>query len=173
LKPHERHRAGGPKKVSVALVTVSTSRYAAKRLGKEWTDESRDVALREMARLGYKVVRTELVSDVKPMIRREVRRFLAGSGDVLVFMGGTGISSRDVTIETVRPLFDKELEGFGELVRLVGHRKIGAAAFLSRATAGVAKGKLVLCLPGSPGAARDALRAFGREIPHALFIARS
>lgn len=107
------------------------------------------------------------------MIREEVKRFLAGKCDVLVLMGGTGVSGRDVTIETVRPLLEKELDGFGELLRQVGYRKIGAAAMLTRATAGVARGKLVLCLPGSPGAVRDALRAFGGELPHALFVARS
>jgi molybdopterin adenylyltransferase len=173
LKPHERHRESGPKEIRVALVTVSTSRYEAKKVGKHWTDESRDVAKDEMSRLGYEVTRAELISDEEPMIKSEAKKFLAGSEDVLVMMGGTGISGRDVTIETVRPIFDKEIEGFGELLRTVSYRKIGPAAFLSRASAGVANGKLILCLPGSPGAARDALRAFGREIPHALFVARS
>lgn len=173
MRPHEKHRAAGPTEISVSLVSVSTSRYEAKRHGRRWTDETRDTALKEIKRLGYKVALTSLISDEPTMIRREAKKFLTGREDVLVFMGGTGVSSRDVTIETVRPLFDKELEGFGELVRQAGFRRIGAAAFLSRATAGVVRGKLILCLPGSPGASRDALREFGKEIPHALFVARS
>ena len=173
MKPHEKHRAKGPKSISVVLITVSTSRYAANRKGERPGDESMEAAKREMTRLGFRVGGTELISDEPAMIRRETRRFLSGREDVLVLMGGTGVSTRDVTIETVRPILEKELDGFGELLRHVGYEKIGAAAMLSRATAGVAKGKLVLCLPGSPGAVKDALRVFGKEIPHALFVARS
>ena len=173
MKAHEKHRASGPRKVSVVLVTVSTSRYSSKQRGEGWKDESREQAEREIARLGYKVARAELVSDEAAMIHGEVRRFLSGRDDVLVLMGGTGVSSRDITVETVRPLLEKELEGFGQLLRQVSYEKIGAAAMLTRATAGVANGKLVFCLPGSPGAVKDALRAFGKEMPHALFVARS
>jgi molybdenum cofactor biosynthesis protein B len=155
------------------LLTVSSSRHAAKERGEEVVDESGEQARKEMARLGYTVSKSGLVSDDPGMIRKEVRGFLSGRSDVLVLMGGTGVSTRDITIETVRPLFEKELEGFGQLLRLISYRKIGAAAALTRATAGVTRGKLVLCLPGSPGAVKDALRAFGREIPHTLFVARS
>lgn len=155
------------------LVTVSTSRYRAKGRGEKWADESGDLAAGEMTRFGYTVSRRGLVSDEKSMIEKEVKKFLQGGNDVLVFMGGTGISSRDVTIEAVKPFFEKEMEGFGELLRSVSYRKVGGAAMLTRATAGVAKGKLILCLPGSPDAAKVGLRTFGKEIPHALFIARS
>lgn len=154
-------------------MTVSTSRYNAKVEGGNSADESGDVAVREISKLGHDVARRELVSDDARMIQSEAEKFLGGSDDVLVFLGGTGVSPRDLTIETVRPFFEKELEGFGELLRSVSFRKLGAAAMLSRATAGVAGGKLFLCLPGSPDAARVALRSFGREIPHVLFVARS
>jgi molybdenum cofactor biosynthesis protein B len=92
--------------------------------------------------------------------------------DVVVLTGGTGLSTTDITIETVRPFFEKEIEGFGEIFRSVSYEKIGAAAALSRATAGVAKGKLVLCLPGSPDAVRTALDLFVGEIPHVLHLAK-
>jgi molybdopterin adenylyltransferase len=173
LKPHEKHRARGPQNLGVVLVTVSTSRYVEKREGRKPRDEAREVAEREVARLGFVLRRAELISDQRRMIRLETEKFLRGRDDVLVLMGGTGVSSRDVTIEAVRPLLEKELEGFGELLRHVGYGKIGAAAALTRATAGVSRGKLVLCLPGSPAAVKDSLRAFGKEIPHALFVARS
>lgn len=173
MKPHEKHRAKGPHHISVVLVTVSTSRYSEKREGKSPRDEAREVAEKEIARLGFGMRRAELISDQRRMIRREAEKFLRGRDDVMVLMGGTGVSSRDVTIETVRPLLEKELEGFGELLRRVGYGKIGAAAMLTRATAGVSRGKLLLCLPGSPAAVGDSLRAFGKEIPHALFVARS
>jgi molybdenum cofactor biosynthesis protein B len=106
------------------------------------------------------------------MIAAEARDFLAGEGDVLAFVGGTGVSKTDVTVEAVRPLFEKELEGFGELLRSSSYERIGAAAMLSRATAGVAKGKVILCIPGSPDAVEQAFEVFGTELPHVLSVAR-
>ena len=173
MKPHEKHRALGLKKVRAVVVTISTSKFDAKTAGRKFTDESGDTAKRELARAGISVSRRELVSDEAPMIREEMRKFLAGREDVLVYVGGTGISPRDITVETVLPFLEKELQGFGEMLRSASFRKVGAAAVLTRATAGVVKGRLVLCLPGSPDASGTALRLFGKELPHALFVARS
>ena len=75
-------------------------------------------------------------------------------------------------LAVVRPLFEKEIEGFGEIFRSVSYERIGAAAALSRATAGVARGKVVLCLPGSPDAVSTALELFVGEIPHVLRLTR-
>jgi molybdenum cofactor biosynthesis protein B len=119
------------------------------------------------------VVQRALVPDDAKLLRSTVSRALRGeSFDVIVLTGGTGVSTTDVTIETVRPLFEKEIEGFGEIFRSVSFQRIGAAAALSRATAGVAKGKVVLCLPGSPDAVRTALELFVGEIPHVLHLTR-
>jgi molybdenum cofactor biosynthesis protein B len=106
------------------------------------------------------------------MIRREVKGFLRGRYDLLLLTGGTGLSPRDITIEIVRPFFEKEIDGFGELLRRLGYDEIGSAAMLSRATAGVAAGKVIVCMPGSPNGVRTAMRAFVGEFPHMLFIAR-
>ncbi|MDG6900649.1 MAG: MogA/MoaB family molybdenum cofactor biosynthesis protein [Nitrososphaerota archaeon] len=171
--PHEKHRSSGSGQIAVVVVTVSTSRYASKQQGGKADDESGDVAARELGRLGHRLARRELISDEPSMIRSEVERFLKGEDDVLVFLGGTGVSKRDVTIESARPFFEKELDGFGELLRSASFKKVGAASVLTRATAGVASGKLILCLPGSPDAAATALKSFGKEMPHALFVARS
>jgi molybdenum cofactor biosynthesis protein B len=114
-----------------------------------------------------------LIPDDAKLLRSNVSRALRRADlDVIVLTGGTGVSTTDVTIETVRPLFEKEMEGFGELFRSVSYQRIGAAAALSRATAGVAKGKLIMCLPGSPDAVGTALEMFVGEIPHALHLAR-
>ena len=75
----------------------------------------------------------------------------------IIVNGGTGIAARDSTIEAVRVLLDKELEGFGELFRYLSYQEIGSAAFLSRAMAGIAAGKIVVALPGSPDACRLAM----------------
>ena len=119
------------------------------------------------------VVKRALVPDDAKLLRSTVSRALREKNlDVIVLTGGTGVSTTDVTIETVRPLFEKEIEGFGEIFRSVSYQRIGVAAALSRATAGVAKGKVILCLPGSPDAVRTALELFMGEIPHVLHLAR-
>ena len=130
------------------------------------------MAAEEAARAGHQVVRRSLVSDDSTMIREALKMFLSGKNDVLLFAGGTGLSPRDITVETVRPFFEKELEGFGELVRRLGYDEVGTAAALTRATAGVASGKLIVCMPGSPGGVRTAMKAFAREFAHMVFIAK-
>jgi len=172
MKPHEEHRRAAHRRLKVVIVTVSTSRYEKKRTGTGFSDEAGDVAAEETRRARHKVMRRELVSDDAAMLRKEVKRFLAGKDDVLLFTGGTGLSPRDITVETVRPFFDKELEGFGELLRRLGYDEIGSSAILTRATAGVARGKLIACMPGSPGGVRTAMRAFVDEFPHIVFIAQ-
>lgn len=154
------------------MVTVSSSRYASKLLGKEPGDESGDVAQKRIKALGHRVLRRVLVSDDARAIAAEARDFLAGEGDVLAFLGGTGVSKTDVTVEAVKPLFEKELEGFGELLRSSSFARIGAAAMLSRATAGVANSKVILCIPGSPDAVKQAFDVFGAELPHLVSVAR-
>ena len=156
------------------MVTVSTSRYdrqAKEKLPVD--DESGDLAQRIIEGAKGVVVGRTLVPDDAKLLGRTVSRALReGNLDVIVLTGGTGVSTTDVTIETVRPLFEKEIEGFGEIFRSVSYQRIGVAAALSRATAGVAKGKLVMCLPGSPDAVRTALELFVGEIPHVLHLAR-
>jgi molybdenum cofactor biosynthesis protein B len=172
MKPHEEHRKDAERHLKVVIVTVSTSRYEKKAEGRPFTDEAGDVAVEETRGAGHLVTRRVMISDDRAMIRREASAFLSGEEDVLLFAGGTGLAANDVTVETVRPFFEKELEGFGELVRRLGYDEVGAAAALTRATAGVAKGKLIACMPGSPDGVRTAMRAFVKEFPHMVFIAR-
>lgn len=136
-------------------------------------DESGDLAQELIeANMGV-VVERSLVPDDAKLIRRTISLALTEKKlDVIVLTGGTGVSTTDVTIETVRPLLEKEIEGFGEIFRSVSYQRIGVAAALSRATAGVAKGKVVLCLPGSPDAVGTALELFMGEIPHVLHLSR-
>lgn len=155
------------------VITVSTSRYRAKVRGKPWSDESGDVAQELVERTGGKVVRREMVPDDSKMLRKAVSTSLRRAGvDAIVLTGGTGVSKTDITIETVRPMFEKEIEGFGEILRSESFRRIGAPAALSRATAGVSAGKVVMCLPGSPDGVRTALELFLAEVPHILHLAR-
>jgi len=139
--------------------------------GSEYTDESGDLAARLILEAGHMVDNRRLVPDEKNLIRRAVKEFLETGAHTLVFIGGTGVSPSDVTVETVVPFFEKELTGFGELLRNVSYQTIGSAALLTRATAGTARGKLIVCLPGSPEGVETALRSFISEFPHIVSIA--
>jgi molybdopterin adenylyltransferase len=156
------------------VVTVSTSRYRRKDKGRNpVTDESGDVAQESVERAGGLVVGRRLVPDEAKMLRSVVSAALREERvDVVVLTGGTGVSTTDITVETVRPLFEKEIEGFGEIFRFVSFQKIGPAAALSRATAGVSRGKVIMCLPGSPEGVRTALELFLGEVPHVLHLAK-
>jgi len=173
MNPHEVHRSRGPSRLRFRIVTVSSSRFGMKERGEKFADEGGDVAEAEVQKAGYVVSGRALISDERVMIRREARQFLSGKDDVLLFTGGTGVSKRDLTIETVRPLLEKEIPGFGELFRRISFDSVGAASMISRAMAGVAKGKMLVCLPGSPRAVETALESTLSEFPHVLYVARS
>lgn len=171
----ETHRKAAPKGgMGYYVVTVSSSRYREKNeTGGPVKDESGSVAREMIARSGDSVVGGELISDDSELLTAALATGLKNPKvDVILFTGGTGVSSTDVTIETIRPSFEKEIDGFGELLRAISYRKIGPAAALTRATAGTLRGKLVLCLPGSPDAVKTALRMFIREVPHVIYLAR-
>jgi molybdenum cofactor biosynthesis protein B len=146
------HRKLAPHRLRVHIVTVSTSRYSMMKRGESYTDESGEAAEKETKKAGHTVTGRGIISDDARMLRKEVKSFLSGDDDVLIFTGGTGV---------------------GELFRRLSYDEVGSAAVLSRATAGVAGGKLIVCLPGSPGAVRTALAAFIGEFPHVLYVARS
>jgi len=108
------------------------------------------------------------------MIQKTIRGMLDSSEiDAIITSGGTGITPSDVTIEAVAPLLEKELPGFGELFRHLTYQDIGSAALMSRAIGGVAKGKAVFCLPGSPHAVKLCLeRLILPETAHIVLHAR-
>src|SRR2546422_3830238 len=139
--------------------------------GSEYKDESGDLAAGLIVEAGHKVGNRTLLPDEKVMIRRVVQDFLKSGAHVLVLIGGTGVSRSDGTVETVVPFFEKELTGFGELLRNISYQTIGSAAMLTRATAGTAKGKLILCLPGSPEAVETAIKNLISEFPHIVSVA--
>jgi molybdenum cofactor biosynthesis protein B len=106
---------------------------------------------------GHTVTDRQIVKDDVAAIRRVVKAWAKRDDiDAIISTGGTGLTGRDVTIEAMRPLFEKEIEGFSTLFHMVSFPKIGTSTVQSRATAGVMKGKYVFCLPGSPGACKDA-----------------
>lgn len=155
------HKQRAPTRLRFAIVTMSDSRDRAH-------DASGD-ALAELAKAaGHEVALRSLVRDEPSAIREAFEAALAEPGvQVVVGTGGTGLAPRDVTPETVRLLFERDLPGFGELFRMLSWQEVGSAAMASRAEAGVANGRLVFLLPGSTKACRLAMeRLILPEAPH-------
>ena len=136
--------------LGIAVLTVSDSRTEA-------TDQS-GALLRDRAEgAGHQVLAKERVADDIYQIRAVLSRWIADSQiQVVLVTGGTGVTGRDSTPEAVLPLFDKQIEGFGELFRRLSFQEIGTATIQSRALAGLANATFVFCLPGSRGACRTA-----------------
>jgi len=135
--------------VRIAVLTVSDTRTPE-------TDKSGNVLAERIAEAGHALSQRKIVKDDVRAIRAQVRQWLKRSDvDVIISTGGTGLTGRDVTVEAMRALFEKEIEGFGVAFHMISFQKIGVSTVQSRATAGVAKGKYIFCLPGSPGACRD------------------
>lgn len=139
-KSHPHHEISD---VSFGVVTVSSSRTLE-------TDESGDALVERIEADGKEVTVRELVADEGSAIATTVERIAARDDvDAIVTTGGTGLSPEDVTVEAVRPLFDREIPGFGELFRVLSYDDVGPSAMLSRAHAGIVDGVPVFCLPGS------------------------
>jgi molybdenum cofactor biosynthesis protein B len=151
----KKHKAEAPKKLRFAIFTVSTSRYQQQKKGEQVEDVSGDLIESLLKNAEHAVSFRKLISDDKIMIEKGMRNVLVSVDvDAVVFCGGTGIAPSDITIETVSPFLEKVLPGFGEIFRRLSYDEIGSAALMSRAVAGVAKGKAFFCLPGSPDAVR-------------------
>ena len=156
-KPVENHRLKAPKSLRYAVFVVSSSRYEAVVHGKSYSDETGDIAVDLIKRSGNEVTTREIVPDEREAISSKVKQS-AGRVDVVLLCGGTGLHPKDLTPEVVRPLFEKEIQGFGELFRGLSYREVGPAAMLSRASAGMIHGTAVFCLPGSPKGVELALK---------------
>jgi len=149
----KKHKAEAPKKLRFSIIMCSTSRYTQVKKGEKILDPSGDLIESSLRKAGQTVVFRKVVSDDPTMIAEDMKDIICRSDvDSVIFCGGTGVAPSDVTIETVTPFLDKTLPGFGEIFRHLSYGEIGSAAVLSRAIAGIAKGKAIFCIPGSPNA---------------------
>jgi molybdopterin adenylyltransferase len=148
---HIEHKAQAPRSVGCYVLTVSDSRTEETDMGGR--------AIGDLLRAaGHEVVGRTIVPDDPDLVRKTIVRQLANpSVQVIITTGGTGITSRDSTYEAIDRLLDKRLEGFGELFRMLSYHDIGPAAMMSRACAGLARGKIIIALPGSEAAVRLAM----------------
>lgn len=131
----------------VALVTVSDTRTPSSDANRRFLEDA-------LARAGHQVVDYRLITDDAEAVAATVEELAAGSAQVQIWNGGTGIAPRDTTVDVLNSCLEKVLPGFGEIFRVLSYEQVGAAAILSRAVAGVYRRSVVICLPGSPAAVR-------------------
>ncbi len=136
--------------VRFAVLAVSDSRTLK-------DDRSGATLAERIEGAGHILADRAITTDDEGKIRKLVKKWLKDKKvDVIITTGGTGFTGRDVTPDAIEPLFDKRMEGFAAVFHKISYDKIGTSTIQSRATAGLANGKFVFCLPGSPGACKDA-----------------
>ena len=135
--------------VTIAIMTVSDTRTVA-------DDRSGDTLAARVLDAGHFLAARTIIQDDAGLIETQLRAWIAAPGiDCVITTGGTGITGRDVTPEAFDRVLDKQIEGFGELFRMLSYQKIGTSTIQSRAIGGVASGTYLVALPGSPGAVKD------------------
>ena len=134
--------------LNAAVITISDTRTEA-------DDASGDYLAEALLHEGHKILYRKIVRDDRYVLRAVFSKLIADEGiNVILSTGSTGLTGRDVAPEALEPLFDKTIEGFGEVFRSVSIKDVGAATIQSRAFAGVANGTVIFCMPGSPNACR-------------------
>jgi len=134
----------------IAVLTVSDTRD-------EKDDKSGAVLASMIAEAGHQLADKDIVTDDEKKIRKKVRKWIKDPEvDVVITTGGTGFSARDVTPEAVQPLFDKEIDGFSTIFHMLSYATVGTSTVQSRACGGMAGETFIFCVPGSPGACKDA-----------------
>jgi molybdenum cofactor biosynthesis protein B len=148
---YHEHKEHSVQNVSCAVITTSDSRT-------EKDDESGKLIKQRLTDNGHKVAYYTILKNEATIIKQKVEELLRRDDvQVIITGGGTGLSKRDVTVNTIAPMLEKQLDGFGELFRQLTYQEIGTGSIMSRAIAGVAGGKVIICIPGSIGAATLAM----------------
>ena len=161
---HQQHEQMAPQSLAVAVITVSDTRTPE-------TDSGGQAVIDHLLAAGHQLHSRHIIRD-EPQPMRELLLNLAAELDLraILLTGGTGISRRDQTYETVSALLEKPLPGYGELFRQLSYAEIGPAAILSRATGGVLRGKIVITMPGSPNGVKLAMEKI--IVPQLRHLAR-
>lgn len=154
-----QHQKDSSKEITCGVITLSDSRKSKKAdlSGKHISNE---------IEARYALKERKLIPDEKDDLINAIEDMISDDIDVILTTGGTGLDSRDITVETVESLFEKKLDGFGEIFRMKSYEEIGSAALLSRATAGIYKKSIIFSMPGSPNAVKTALDIIIDELPH-------
>lgn len=164
MSSREHQQKAGQDAVGAAIVTVSDTRTPE-------TDQNRHYLEKRLAELGHTTAAYRLIRDEPEQVAATLDELAALPGvQIILFNGGTGIAPRDTTYDVISRMLEKTLPGFGEVFRLLSFQEIGPAAILSRATAGVYRGRFVVSMPGSPNAVQTAMeRIILPEINHLVW----
>jgi molybdenum cofactor biosynthesis protein B len=175
----EKHKAGAPSQVTACVITVSDSKFEYHWGGSDIPDEdetgdtSGKLITDRLEKAGHTVLFHTMVPDHPGLILEMVDHLIAKyEPDIIITTGGTGIASKDTTIEALESIFEKRMEGFGEYFRRRSINEVGPAAIISRATAGVFCGSLIFALPGSPNAVKTGMDIIVSEAGHMVGHAR-
>ncbi|MEY4343600.1 MAG: molybdenum cofactor biosynthesis protein [Pseudomonadota bacterium] len=135
--------------VNIAVLTISDTRD-------ESTDTSGNILANKIKELGHAVVSKKILRDDKEQIKKTILAWCDEAVDIIISTGGTGLTGRDITIEALDEIKDKDIPGFGEIFRMLSYKTIGTSTIQSRAQGIICKGKYIFALPGSSGAVTDA-----------------
>jgi molybdenum cofactor biosynthesis protein B len=148
---YHEHKRLENKAVGCAVLVTSDSRT-------EETDESGKLIKQRLLDKGHKIVYYTILKNDAAILKNKIAELIQQEEvQVIITSGGTGLSHKDVTVDTVQAMLEKQLDGFGELFRQLTYQELGTASIMSRATAGVINGKIIICFPGSLGAATLAM----------------
>ena len=163
---YEEHRKlSSSIRARCAVLTVSDTR-------REENDESGKAMIELLKTNGHSISYYRIVKNDRELLRQTIEGLLKSNDvDAVLTTGGTGIGRKDITIEVASEIVEKKLDGFGEIFRALSYREIGSGAIMSRAMMGIAKGKVIACMPGSKRAVELAMGLIAQELGHILWEA--
>ena len=160
----KQHQDESSNNITCGIITLSDSRDKKEDLSGDYIENE--------LKKRYTVKSREIIKDEKDDLLKSIDEMINNNVDVILTNGGTGLSERDITVESVEKLFDKKIDGYGEIFRHHSNIEIGSGALLSRATAGVYKKCCIFSMPGSPNAVKTALNIIIDELPHIVHHAK-
>lgn len=168
---YEEHRKEAPEDLHIAVITVSDTRSAAMKEGRD-EDESGKIIQERLEEAGFTSDRDIIPDEADELVEKLEGVLYDSEVDMIITTGGTGIAKRDITVDVVREFFDKELPGFGESLRRRGFEMVGFPGLLTRATLGVSNQKPIFCLPGAPNSVRVGMDLIIPDLAHIVKHAR-
>lgn len=163
-KTTKQHQDESSNDISCGIITLSDSRKKKEDLSGDYIEDE--------IKKRYDLKSRKIIKDEREDLLNAIEEMVNENTDVIITNGGTGLSKRDITVESVEELFDKKIDGFGEIFRHQSYIEIGSGALLSRATAGVYKECCIFSMPGSPNAVKTALNIIIDELPHIVHHAK-
>ena len=159
----ELHKKKAPIKVSCGIITLS-DRFSNDEEGNE-KDISGKYLIDELSKK-YDVDAYTIIEDSPEILIKTIDEMIDSGVEIIFTTGGTGLESRDISVETVESIFEKEIKGFGEIFRAISYKELGAGSLLSRTTAGIYRKSIIFTLPGSPNAVKTGLGIIYDELGH-------